>query len=583
MQFVNDRWYRLYGWLLTIAGSAAFALSAVPLVSNRFGWLVGKGFTALTLVLGAVFLIYRLSLFPWLKRRYELQVAVLGLNLLTMLQSINLINSTGHLHSWHHVGWLLMILWGGMFGLYMVLSLAILTTLYVILIMTNVPGQITVDYFSLLVLATNYVLAAISYFFWRQQYIDQESRRVAQLSHELKNRQRLAQTMLESITDGIIVTDIEGKVVLINAAAAQMTEWPAQDATGVDVQLVVKLLKENGEELSKADNPFLQVVQKHTHINAVLQLVGKSGHHRIVSLVMSPVLLQKKNQLTGVVAVIRDISSTRVEEKRRADFISTASHEMRTPVAAIEGYLALALNENVSKVDSKARDFLEKAHVSTQHLGRLFQDLLTSAKAEDGRLASHPVVVEMGAYLEQLVNDLRFAATKKGLTLEFVMGTDTPSVIDASQANRLKVVRPLYYVNVDPDRIREVISNIFDNAVKYTEAGKVSVGLTGNDSIVQLYIRDTGPGIPADDLPHLFQKFYRVDNSATRTIGGSGLGLFICKKIVELYNGRIWAESEVGKGSTFFINLPRLSTQRANELQAQQASEAAPIPTLTSA
>src|SRR3546814_7028743 len=92
--------------------------------------------------------------------------------------------------------------------------------------------------------------------------------------------------------------------------------------------------------------------------------------------------------------------------------------------------------------------------------------------------------------------------------------------------------------HADPDRLREVITNLFDNAVKYTEQGKISIGLTGNDDIVQVYVKDTGPGVAPEDVPHLFQKFYRVDNSATRTIGGTGLGLFLCRKIIELYKDR---------------------------------------------
>jgi signal transduction histidine kinase len=132
--------------------------------------------------------------------------------------------------------------------------------------------------------------------------------------------------------------------------------------------------------------------------------------------------------------------------------------------------------------------------------------------------------------------------------------------------------------------MREVVTNLFDNAVKYTDQGKVSIGLTGDDQVVQFYVRDTGPGIPTEDLSHLFQKFYRVDNSATRTIGGTGLGLFICRKIVELYNGRIWVESELGKGSSFFINFPRLDTKRVAELQASSAgtTELQPISSLAS-
>jgi signal transduction histidine kinase len=199
----------------------------------------------------------------------------------------------------------------------------------------------------------------------------------------------------------------------------------------------------------------------------------------------------------------------------------------------------------------------------------LFQDLLTSAKAEDGRLSSHAVVIEMSSYLERLTEDLKFSAEKKGLFTDFVLGSS--DIIDTSAG--ANVVKPLYYVHADPDRLREVITNLFDNSVKYTESGKVTIGVTANNDVVQFYIKDTGHGIPAEDIPHLFQKFYRVDNSATRTIGGTGLGLFICRKIIELYSGHIWVESELGKGSTFFVNLPRISSQKAEMMKAAEPSQ----------
>jgi signal transduction histidine kinase len=236
---------------------------------------------------------------------------------------------------------------------------------------------------------------------------------------------------------------------------------------------------------------------------------------------------------------------------------------MRTPVAAIEGYLALALNDKVSKIDDKARSYLEKAHSSTEHLGKLFQDLLTSAKAEDGRLTSHPLAVNVTDFTVHLVEDLRFSAEKKGLALEL----QSSALPQESQKN----ITPVYFAKVDPDRLREVITNLFDNAVKYTDVGKIIIGITGNAEVVQFSISDTGHGIPKADIPHMFQKFYRVDNSATRTVGGTGLGLFICRKIVELYSGKIWVESEEGKGSTFYINLPRLDTKLALQMQASES------------
>lgn len=405
----------------------------------------------------------------------------------------------------------------------------------------------------------------------------------SKLATSLHDEKLRSDIIVNSIDDGVMLLDGEQIIQLFNPGATTITGWPANEAKGLSYKSVIKLVDEKGEPYNDQQNPIERVYrekQNIRHNDAVL--VTRSNKQVFVALSLSP-LLDEEQEVTGVVAIFRDVTQERQEEKQRAEFISTASHEMRTPVAAIEGYLALALNDKVSTIDTRARDYLDKAHASTQHLGKLFQDLLTSAKAEDGRLSSHPIAIEIGSFLEQLTNDLRFAAEKKGLSMEFVVGSN--QTIDASkQAAGTKVVRPLYYIMADPDRLREVITNLFDNAVKYTDSGKVSIGLTGDDKVVQFYVKDTGPGIPTEDIPHLFQKFYRVDNSATRTIGGTGLGLFICRKIVELYQGRIWVESIVGKGSTFFINFPRLSTDQAQAAQAKEASNTnlQPITSLTS-
>ncbi|HEY5268603.1 MAG TPA: ATP-binding protein, partial [Candidatus Saccharimonadales bacterium] len=146
---------------------------------------------------------------------------------------------------------------------------------------------------------------------------------------------------------------------------------------------------------------------------------------------------------------------------------------------------------------------------------------------------------------------------------------------------RGKIITPLFYTYIDPNRLMEVLTNLFDNALKYTESGNITIGLGGTDTVITLLIRDSGVGIPAESIDHLFQKFYRVDNSAVRTIGGTGLGLYISKKIIDLYNGRIWVESEVGKGTTFYINLSRLSQQQADSLKtASDSQEQASTPVI---
>lgn len=390
-----------------------------------------------------------------------------------------------------------------------------------------------------------------------------------------KNADTTADIVINSIADGVVVIDAAGDIELFNPAAARITGWEAKDAIKLNHKNVFQLTDEKDTPYTDTQNPFVLVLHnKETCKDDIAILKTRNDKKINFSITLSP-LLDKDNVLTGAVGVFRDITEERNAEKQRAEFISTASHEMRTPVAAIEGYLALALNDKVSKIDSKAREFLEKAHMSTQHLGKLFQDLLTATKSEDGRLSNHPIVVEIGQFLEQLTQDMKFAAEKRGLGVEYVLGSQS-NTIDARNGGE-KVVKPLYFIHADPERLREVITNLFDNAVKYTETGKIIIGLTGNNEVVQIRVSDTGTGIPTEDIPHLFQKFYRVDNSATRAIGGTGLGLFICRKIVELYHGHIWVDSTLGKGSTFYINLPRLSADQAQQLQIDEARTIPPV------
>ena len=398
------------------------------------------------------------------------------------------------------------------------------------------------------------------------------------LRSNLRDEKLKSDIILQTIEDGVIVIDNQKNIRLFNNGATIITGWNSQEAVGLDYKLVLKLIDDKGNEYDELKNPFSRVFNQKSIIrDNEATLISKSNKHKAVNISVSP-LLDDDNNVSGAVGVFRDVSQERNEERQRAEFISTASHEMRTPVAAIEGYLALAMNDRVCNIDAKARNYLEKAHASTQHLGKLFQDLLTSAKAEDGRLSSHPKIIELGEFLEKLTEDLKFTAEKKQLSMEFILGSADQQTIDATSKN--KVIKPLYYVFVDPDRLREVITNLFDNAVKYTDSGKLSIGLTGNNDVAQFYIQDTGAGIPPEDIPHLFQKFYRVDNSTTRTVGGTGLGLFISRKIIELYDGRIWVESEPSKGSTFFVNLPRIDNQKARQY-IQQSSNTNPQQTST--
>lgn len=375
--------------------------------------------------------------------------------------------------------------------------------------------------------------------------------------------------ILGAIADGVVVSRAN-IIEVFNPAASNITGWPADEAVGLDYHSVLVMVDERGEKKPDDMHPFTKALSSGQTVRMNAAWIANKSDKRIpISLIVSPVLDAAGAPSGTVVGVFRDITSQQEEEKQRSEFISTASHEMRTPLTAIEGYLALALNEKIAKLDENGRKYVEKASRATKDLSVLFGDLLTSSKADDGRLVSYPTVVEIGETIERIVEAEKIRAKEKNLDLNFT--------VSSNSVNGAKVVRPLFYAHVDIHRIEEVLQNLIDNAIKYTATGNITVSLTGNNEIVQIQIQDTGAGIPEEDIPHLFQKFYRVDSSMTRTIGGTGLGLYICKKIIELYNGQIWVESRAGTGSTFFINLPRLTPEKALEIQKTQQSTVSPL------
>ncbi len=543
------------------------------------------GITLLVVMLAAFHAVYCLGVVWWLDKRHIWLTHAIGLLAWGVLL-VMLANSDSSIHNVYHFLLMVFMFFAAMNGA-LVIGVTFMLAFGLLIFGSLGSGHLISDPSGHVVEMVLVSLSALSgsggWFIFSKRYTEKADFKVVEsLTSLVKQERTTVNLILESITDGVMIISTKGAVEVLNVNSAKMLGWPKEEAQNLQYTYLLPVTTKTEEDTTPDTSadllPIGKALKNGKPEQGVCLIKTRDGRQVYMDITASPIFQEEKalqgavKKLVGVIAVLRDVDKQKREQEQRSEFISTASHEMRTPVAAIEGYLALALNSKVSGIDAKARSYLEKAHESTQHLGKLFQDLLTSARAEDGRLVSHPEVIETGQYLEQMTESLRFAAEKKGLTMDFTIGAGSQAATGNMNG---KVIRPLYYVHADPDRIREVITNIFDNAVKYTETGRISIGLTGNDELVQLYIRDTGPGIPPDDLPHLFQKFYRVDNSATRTIGGTGLGLFISRKIVELYKGRIWAESQLKQGSTFYINLPRLSNQKAAELQATEAAQAA--------
>lgn len=389
---------------------------------------------------------------------------------------------------------------------------------------------------------------------------DASEKNVKNLANQLSEVATKSEIVINAIGDGVIAVDSKGVIQLINPAAQEILGWGKQDALMLSYPSILKLTDEKGAELTTATDPIQEVLNTNQQARGKkIIALTQSGKKINISLVVSPI----GEPGSGAIAVFRDITNERAEEREQAEFISTASHEMRTPVASIEGYLGLALNPATATVDQKARDFIMKAHEAAQHLGRLFQDLLDVSKSEDGRMTNLPRVVDMVTYVQTITQGLVQKAADKGLSLTF----------KPTESSDQKKIMPVYYVNQDNDHIREIVDNIIENAIKYTPSGGITVDITGSEDKVVVSIKDTGLGIPPEDVPHLFQKFYRVDNMDRQSIGGTGLGLYLVRRLAEAMQGRVWVESQFEQGSTFFFELPRVESQEAAHLKEVQAAE----------
>lgn len=501
----------------------------------------------------------------WLPKKYETSVGIF-VYLLTVAVSVVTIITSGGVVSPFLVMWIIVAIFAGFFGMAILGIMALLVVLQIIVFITqsgiNTQFIIGHIFFGFLPLIFSLIL-------WGRR--QQSDNSVSNLENKLSAIEGKSDVVINAINDGVLAISKDGNIELINPSAQQIIGWEQGDALGLNWKSVLKLVASDGKEVDDIENPISQSLSKNQPAHSDKFFLLTSSEKRIlVSVVSSPVGTDGE----GVIVVFRDITKEKAEEREQAEFISTASHEMRTPVASIEGYLGLALNPATANIDEKARDFITKAHESAQHLGRLFQDLLDISKVEDGRMKNNPKIININEFLKEIFEGLAPKANEKQLNYIFA-----PDTIDEGKE---KSLQPIFYANIDPDHFREVTSNLIENAIKYTPSGDVTVDITGDDKQISISVKDSGIGIPAEDIPHLFQKFYRVDNSDTREIGGTGLGLYLSRRLAEAMSGNLRVESKYKEGSTFYLEIPRVSsaeaTQRLENINAESSDQAGPSP-----
>jgi PAS domain S-box-containing protein len=335
------------------------------------------------------------------------------------------------------------------------------------------------------------------------------------------------------------MVDLEGNFVEGNKMAEQLVGYKRKELIGKDFLELNLLIP---EDLPKAAENLMKNAKGKTTGPDEFTLNRKDGSQVVVEIRSFPVKIKDQ---TLVLGIARDVTERRrIEQAKqeidrlKSEFISNTSHELRTPLQSIMGFTKLMLQGKVPDSETQ-NEFLGIIDKQSVRLADLINDLLDVSRMESGRFTIQKQSISIDELLKSVAKELDGIAYEKGVAIV----RDIPSTIPELEA--------------DEKRIRQVVINLLGNAIKFSnENGKIAIRVEISDDNVITSVSDRGIGIPPEAIPHLFDRFYQVDGSMTRTSGGSGLGLYISAQIVEAHGGRIWAESEMGKGSTFSFTLP---------------------------
>jgi len=365
----------------------------------------------------------------------------------------------------------------------------------------------------------------------------------------LKKEKQENEIILQSLTDGVVVLDQGNNIMVFNKAAERLTGFTYDQVKGKNVDEVLHFY-ENMEVL-----PFATYNdQSETMVRKLkekgISMGNSNGEKRIVSLTIAPVVFQ--DQRTGFIIAFHDVSKESELEEMKLDFVSMAAHELRTPLTAIRGYADLIQMQNSEDLDDTGKELINRLQISSANLGNLIDNLLSVSRIERNMFSVDAKPVDLTKTVVGVVDNLRQTAETKHQKINFTKPNELPVVI------------------ADAFRISQVLANLVANAINYTqEGGEITVNVQKIEGFLEISVSDNGPGIPAEALKKLFTKFFRVSGALEQGSKGTGLGLFISKSIITMHNGKIWVESEVGKGSKFIFTIPLAGTQDiANYQQA---------------
>lgn len=335
--------------------------------------------------------------------------------------------------------------------------------------------------------------------------------------------------VITNFTDGLIIFDKKGKVTLINPRAELLLGIEG----GRLAESSIARIKNMPEFV-----PFAELIN--SKVKGIHRAEIKIREDLILDITKAPIIREKED--IGTLIVLHDVTREKMVERMKTEFVSLAAHQLRTPLSAIKWSLKMLLDGDVGKITQEQKDFVGKTYSSNERLIALINDLLNVTKIEEGRYLSNLALNDVNEVINSVISNYKDTIEKKGIVVEL----DQPK----GKLPRAKI---------DAEKIQLSFQNLFDNAIRYTgKGGKITVGikLLKQENSIEVSVKDTGIGIPKDQQVRIFSKFFRAENAMKKDTEGTGLGLFIAKNIVASHGGKIWFESEEGKGSTFYFTVP---------------------------
>jgi sensory box histidine kinase vicK len=351
-------------------------------------------------------------------------------------------------------------------------------------------------------------------------------------------RQRL-DSVLRHMSDGVIATDRRGRIVIMNTAALDILNLKSEKVIGIPLLSILPL----DEKVT-----FRELLE--TQQERLIHL-EEDGEDSIIQCEFS-VIQRESGFISGLVCVLTDVTEQQKIDRERRNFVSNVSHELRTPLTSIKSYTE-ALVDGAWENKEIAPGFLKVIETETDRMMRMITDLLNLSRMDQNRLGLEKEFINMNELVVHIVN-------------RFEMVLQSEPYREKNYRILTDITQRDLWVELDQDKITQVLDNIINNAIKYSpDGGRIIVRLMETHTDIIVSVSDEGLGIARKDIPHLFDRFYRVDKARSRAMGGSGLGLAIAQEVVQLHGGKIWVNSIENKGSTFFVSLPYIPFEEDGE------------------